>query len=117
LLLKATEGKGLSDSDVQKATKILLYAPSDIDIAARMISVYACLLECMFGANSSVVLAVNGWIPHIRANQADKRNNNGLPQDQRHGRPISNSDHPAKWKITDSREYGYFLKKLRDAPM
>jgi hypothetical protein len=229
LLLKATEGKGLSDSDVQKATKILLYAPSDIDIAARMIGVYACLLECMFGANSPVVLAANGWIPHIRANQlaydhltradalfptkvcwlidksiqlylgqcanatkhslvsegiicfdaaqqqivlgtftmhgvppilskqilrarmppgpgaqnhwgearsdwgepwgpnpppggarqhgAGKRSNNGSPQDQPRGRPISNPDHPAKWKITDSREYGYFLKKLRDAPM
>eukprot|EP00978_Attheya_sp_CCMP212_P028030 scaffold95621_cov31-Attheya_sp.AAC.1 len=37
LLLKVTEGKGLSDIDVQKATKILLYAPRDIDIAARMI--------------------------------------------------------------------------------
>eukprot|EP00978_Attheya_sp_CCMP212_P021746 scaffold63905_cov46-Attheya_sp.AAC.5 len=51
LLLKAaTEGKGLSNIDVQKATKILLYAPRDIDIAACMIGVFACLLECMFGA-------------------------------------------------------------------
>eukprot|EP00978_Attheya_sp_CCMP212_P015101 scaffold38834_cov33-Attheya_sp.AAC.2 len=63
LLLKATEGKGLSDQDVQKATKILLYAPRDIDVPAQMISVFACLLQCMFGKKSLVVLAVMGGCP------------------------------------------------------
>jgi hypothetical protein len=220
LLLKATEGKGLSDLDVQKATKILLYSPKDIDIAARMIGVFACLLSCIAGSNSVMVGAVNGWITHIRANQLaydhltradllfptkvcwliDKSiqlflgycanatrtslvsNNiicfdqaqqqivlgtftmNGVPPilsnqlqrsrqhlpssssgggigngnrnhggDQRpssggkrngerqeydpRGRPISNQHQNPKWKVTESREYTYVLKKFRDAPM
>jgi hypothetical protein len=221
LLLKATEGKGLSDLDVQKATKILLYSPKDIDIAARMIGVFACVLSCIAGANSSMVSAVNGWITHIRANQLaydhltradalfptkvcwliDKSiqlflgycanatrtslvsNNiicfdqaqqqivlgtftmNGVPPiltnqiqrrqhipssgggggsssgngtrnlggDQRQpaggkrtsdrqdydprGRPISNPHQNPAWKVTESKEYTYMLKKFRDAPM
>jgi hypothetical protein len=211
LLLKATEGKGLSDQDVQKATKILLYAPRDIDVAARMISVFACLLQCMFGETAAVVLAVNGWMPHIRANQlaydnltrgdilfptkmcwlidksiqlylgvcanatrtslvsngiicfdqaqqqivlgtftmhavppilskqiirprlplpsggggggpaganrspqAGKRNDR--PDYDPRGRPISNPDHPSAWRVTESNEYTFFLKKMREAP-
>jgi hypothetical protein len=65
LLLKSTEGKGLLDADVQKATKILLYAPNDMDVAARMIAVFACVLKCLLGPLAKQVLAVESWIPHI----------------------------------------------------
>eukprot|EP00978_Attheya_sp_CCMP212_P014348 scaffold36481_cov44-Attheya_sp.AAC.1 len=58
LLLKATDRKGLSDQDVQKATKIFLNAPRNIDVAARMISVFAkihqlCLPSIMGGCSIS----------------------------------------------------------------
>jgi hypothetical protein len=210
LLLKATEGKGLSDADVHKATKILLYAPRDMDVAARMIGVFACLLQCLFGPKAKQVLAVKSWIPHIRAYQLaydhltrgdrlfptkicwliDKsiqlhlgqcanasntsmlvndsiicfdsaqqqivlgtftmiglplvltsqltpvarpnptygsspsggkhdrdRQGQHLPARAPKGRSIMNPNQPPAWKITDSREFGYFLRHLRDAPM
>jgi hypothetical protein len=208
LMLKATEGKGLSDGDVQKATKILLYAPCDMDTVAKMIGVFACLLQSLFGEKAPVVGAVSSWIPHIRANQLaydhltrndrlfptkigwliDKSiqiylgrcaktdsldlvdegilcfdpaqqqivlgtftmngvpailssqivrptppawnqqpGGNGspgkrpaagahLPQGPGQGRPVSNPDLNPDWKVSDGREFSFFLRRMRDAP-
>ena len=215
LMLKATEGKGLSDGDVQKATKVLLYAPTTMDIIAKMIGVFACLLQSAFGQFAMAVSSVSSWIPHIRSNQLaydhltrndvlfptkigwlidksvqiylgrcartvppdmvdegilcfgaamqqielgtftmaglppvltsqivrpppprwheiggvqshnqsggspGKRQASGahLPQGPTQRRPISNMDQDPKWKIMDSKEFSFVLRRFRDAPL
>jgi hypothetical protein len=39
-----------------------------------------------------------------------------LPQGPGQGRPVSNPDLNPDWKVSDGREFSFFLRRMRDAP-
>jgi hypothetical protein len=69
LQLKSSEGKGLSDSDVARSTKIEHRAPRDVHELGEFMGAFALVLAFIFGADSTVHKAVRGWVTHVRANE------------------------------------------------
>lgn len=73
LHLRSTEGDGLSQTDIDKGTKMVFYAPESIDVAAKQISIFCMLLAFVFGKDSECVRAFNSWPEHITQFEMDYR--------------------------------------------
>jgi hypothetical protein len=69
LQLKSAEGKGLSDVDVARSTKVELRAPTDVHELGEFIGAFALVLAFIFGPNATVHKAVHGWLAHIQAHE------------------------------------------------
>jgi hypothetical protein len=62
--LCSTEGLGLNETDILKATKVVLYAPPDIGSLAKQLAVFGTLCVAMFGKKSDLQLEMDKWITH-----------------------------------------------------
>jgi len=69
LQLKSSEGKGLSDADVARSTRVEHRAPRDVHELGEFIGAFALILAFIFGSSSTVHKAINGWVTHIRDNE------------------------------------------------
>ncbi len=74
MYLRSTEGMGLNESDVQKATKVVLHAPTDVDTLAKQLGVFGKICGAIFGKKSDLLLEMDDWITHIAKNEATYRN-------------------------------------------
>jgi hypothetical protein len=74
MYLHSTEGMGLNESDVQKATKVVLHALTDVDTLAKQLGVFGTLCGAIFGKKSDLQLEMDDWISHIVKNEATYRN-------------------------------------------
>lgn len=74
MYLRSTEGMGLNESDMQKATKVVLHAPTDVDTSAKQLGVFGTLCGAIFGKKSDLLLEMDDWITHIAKNEATYRN-------------------------------------------
>ena len=64
--LCSTEGFGLNDAEVSKATKVVLYAPPDIDtLAKQFVSFWDTLCGAIFGEKSELQVEMDDWIMHM----------------------------------------------------
>jgi hypothetical protein len=63
------EGKGLSDADVARSTKVEHRAPRDVHELGEFIGAFALILAFVFGGDSTVHKAVRSWVTHIRDNE------------------------------------------------
>jgi hypothetical protein len=72
--LRSTEGLGLNEADILKATKVVLYAPPDIDSLAKQLAVFGTLCGAIFGEKSDLQLEMDEWITHITKFEATYRN-------------------------------------------
>jgi len=53
LHLKSVEGLSLSDADIAKATKLKLVTPTDINMLAKMLGVFMCMIGAILGEMAS----------------------------------------------------------------
>jgi len=74
LHLKSTEGLGLSDADIAKATKILLVAPTNADMLAKMLGVMMCVLSTILGEAAPLSKATTHWVDHIGEHKMTNNN-------------------------------------------
>jgi len=65
LHLKSVEGLGLSDADIAKATKLMLVAPTDINMLAKMLGVFTCVTGAIFGETAPLTKAMGDWVDHM----------------------------------------------------
>lgn len=65
LALKAVEGTGLSEADLDKVGKITHTVPHTVDDGQKMLGVFGMVLGILFGQSSVPCLAAVGWCEHI----------------------------------------------------
>jgi hypothetical protein len=56
MYLCSTEGMGLNESDLQKATKVVLHALTDVDTLAKHLGVFGTPCSAIFGKRSDLLL-------------------------------------------------------------
>ena len=66
LHLKSTEGKGLSETDVSRSTKIVHSAPIDTDELGYFITGFGHLTKLSFGDSSLPYRAIADWAIHLK---------------------------------------------------
>jgi hypothetical protein len=64
--LKTTEGTGLTESDVSKATKVELLPPDSIDVLAKQLGVFMCICGVVLVDYAPVMLELEEWADYIR---------------------------------------------------
>jgi hypothetical protein len=69
LQLKSAEGKGLSDADVARSTKVIHRIPHDEHQLGEFIASFALVLSIIFSPKSSICEAVSSWVTHICDNE------------------------------------------------
>jgi len=74
LHLKSTEGLGLLDADITKAAKILLVAPTNADMLAKMLGVMTCVCGTIMGESAPLPKAMAQWVDHIGGNETTYNN-------------------------------------------
>ncbi len=72
--LRASEGNGISDADVQRATKVVLLAPRDIDVLGKQLGIFAVICGAIFGTKSQLVRELYEWIKHILDHETTYKN-------------------------------------------
>jgi hypothetical protein len=74
--LRSTEGLGLNEADILKATKVVLCAPPDIDSLAKkkQLAVFGTLCEVIYGKKLDLQLEMDKWITHITKFEATYQN-------------------------------------------
>jgi len=60
LHLKSTMGLGLLDADIMKAAKILLVAPMNADMLAKMLGITTCICGTIMGESGGVCPIAEG---------------------------------------------------------
>lgn len=68
LHLKVTEGKGLSEMDVSRSTKIVHSAPVDTDELGYFLTGFGHLTKLAFGESSLTYCAIAEWANHLKDN-------------------------------------------------
>ena len=63
--LCTTEGMGLTDTDVAKATKVVLFPPNSIDVLAKQFGVFGCLCGTWSGEQSDLQMEMDDWVAHM----------------------------------------------------
>lgn len=63
--LRTTEGAGLNDSDVAKATKVALFPPNSVDVLTKQFGVFGCLCGAWGGEHSDLQSAMDDWVAHM----------------------------------------------------
>ena len=69
LQLASTEGQGLSDQQIAKATKICHQVPSSVYELSDFLRNFEGLLQLLFGKSSALCTAIQQWLLHIAQNQ------------------------------------------------
>jgi hypothetical protein len=72
--LHSTGGLGLNDADVSKVTKVVLYAPPNIDTLSKQLAVFATLCGAVFREKSVLQVEMDDWIMHITKFKATYQN-------------------------------------------
>ena len=72
--LRAAEGNGINDADVQKATKVVLLAPKDIDVLGKQLGIFSVVCGAILGTKSDIVRELNDWVQHMTEHETTYRN-------------------------------------------
>jgi hypothetical protein len=69
LQLKSAKGKGLSDADIARSTKVEHRVPTNVHELGEFIGAFSLVLAFIFGPNATVHQAVHGWLAHIQSHE------------------------------------------------
>jgi hypothetical protein len=69
LQLKRAKGKGLSDADIARSTKVEHRVPTNVHELGEFIGAFSLVLAFIFGPNATVHQAVHGWLAHIQSHE------------------------------------------------
>lgn len=63
--LRSAEGTGINDTDVQKATKVLLLAPRDVDVLGKQLGIFSVVCAAILGLKADLVRKLQDWVTHM----------------------------------------------------
>jgi len=74
LHLESTEALGLSDADIIKVANILLVAPTNADMMAKMLGIMMCVCGTIMGESAPLPKSTAQWVDHIGENKTTYNN-------------------------------------------
>jgi hypothetical protein len=63
--LQSAEGTSINDTDIQKATKVLLLTPHDIDMLGKQLEIFSVVCAAILGSKADLVRELQDWVTHM----------------------------------------------------